>query len=308
MSLVWKLIKLTRPLNAMLVFAALLVARIIIMNYYRPNSVQPVVNIVDYLVMILIGMLILGAGNVINDIIDYKIDLINKPKKALIPNHISLQKAIRFYYILNGIAVLMSLYLVIKYNVLFSFIIPFLAILILYVYSKYLKKSFFLGNFTIALLCGALSLVGFWVERSNLLILKPTHVPEYNVLIYSFICIGVFCFLLVLNRELIKDCEDVEGDRSQGAHTLPIVLGLKWSNRIIFFYFILYAIVFTILNIIRIKEIYNVNIIICTIIYLMVFVFGIAWVYRKYQGKRLYSALSALVKLYLVLGLIMMLF
>ena len=308
MSLVWKMIKLTRPLNAMLVFAALLVARIIILNYYRPNNVQPVVGIVDYLVMILVGMLILGAGNVINDIIDYKIDLINKPDKALIPNRISLKKAIRFYYVLNGIAILLSLYLVIKYDVIFSFIIPFLAILILYVYSKYLKKSFFVGNLTIAILCGALSLVGFWVERSNLLVLKPEHLPEYNVLMYSFVCIGVFCFLLVLNRELIKDCEDVEGDRSQGARTLPIVLGLKWSNRIIYFYFALYGIVFTLLNVIRIKEIYSINIIICTVIYLAVFIFGIVWVYSKYQDKRLYSALSALVKIYLILGLILMLF
>ena len=36
----------------------------------------------------------------------------------------------------------------------------------------------------------------------------------------------IFCFLITFKREIIKDMEDIEGDRKIGSYTLPVVVGL----------------------------------------------------------------------------------
>lgn len=75
-------IKLIRPLNAIIVFATLMVVRYILTASFDMFGLEPTIFIWDYLLMIIIGMWILGSGNVINDIIDQEIDMINKPKKS----------------------------------------------------------------------------------------------------------------------------------------------------------------------------------------------------------------------------------
>ncbi|HEX5001375.1 MAG TPA: UbiA family prenyltransferase, partial [Bacteroidia bacterium] len=36
---------------------------------------------------------------------------------------------------------------------------------------------------------------------------------------------AVFAFLITLSREIIKDCEDVDGDRQNGCDTFPVKFG-----------------------------------------------------------------------------------
>jgi geranylgeranylglycerol-phosphate geranylgeranyltransferase len=41
------------------------------------------------------------------------------------------------------------------------------------------------------------------------------------------IFLGFFAFVMTTAREIIKDIEDVEGDKKDGARTLPIIIGKK---------------------------------------------------------------------------------
>ena len=45
---------------------------------------------------------------------------------------------------------------------------------------------------------------------------------------------AIFAFVLNLIREIIKDAEDSKGDYNQGMQTLPIVLGVNRTAKIIF--------------------------------------------------------------------------
>ena len=45
---------------------------------------------------------------------------------------------------------------------------------------------------------------------------------------------GIFAFTLSLIREMIKDMEDVEGDKEYGCRTIPIVLGIKKAKLILY--------------------------------------------------------------------------
>ncbi|MFW9946771.1 MAG: UbiA family prenyltransferase, partial [Candidatus Odinarchaeota archaeon] len=101
-----------------------------------------------------------------------------------------------------------------------------------WVYAKWGKKSGFLGNiivsisFSIGLIYGA--------------ILNNSNIPPY---IYFFFLTS---FFLLLSREVIKGCEDIEGDKEQNVKTLAIRIGVKKST-IIAIIFSLMAILFFIL-------------------------------------------------------------
>ncbi|MCC7148073.1 MAG: UbiA family prenyltransferase [Saprospiraceae bacterium] len=301
------ILKLIRPINALIVFATLMVVRLILFQYYNSFKIQPSIDAADYFLMMVTGMLILGAGNVINDIIDVDIDRLNKPRKALIPRRVSIRLAWVVYFSLNILALLFSVYLIQKYQVGWYIFMPFCAILMLYVYSRWLKKKFFIGNLVIALLCGVLGLVGFWVEMDNIHTIKELSDKDYTMILYSAGSIFIFSFLLVLARELIKDCEDMVGDRSAGATTIPIKLGLVRSDRLIMFLWVLYGVVFLALSIARYKLYESTPMMIAIIIYLIIYVLSIRWIMVRFADKNLYSRLSTLVKIFLILGLIFIL-
>ncbi len=152
------------------------------------------------LVTILVG----GAGNVINDYFDVEIDRINKPKRPLVRGAISRKAAFRYWVLLNLAAILITLFLTTLNLLMTLFTIP-----MLYLYSRYFKRMLFIGNLIISVLVSLGFLYGAASTGQVRHVLYPT----------------IFSFLLNLGREMLKDLEDVEGDRALGATTIPIRFG-----------------------------------------------------------------------------------
>ena len=46
-------------------------------------------------------------------------------------------------------------------------------------------------------------------------------------IILTSIYLGFFAFVMTTAREIVKDIEDIEGDKAEGAKTLPILIGVK---------------------------------------------------------------------------------
>jgi geranylgeranylglycerol-phosphate geranylgeranyltransferase len=151
-------------------------------------------------VTILIG----GAGNVINDYFDVEIDRINKPKRPLARGALSRTHAFRYWLALNLVALATSLLLTSLNFLMAVFTIP-----MLYIYSRYFKRMLFIGNLTISALVSLGFLYGAASTGNVQNVVYPT----------------VFSFLLNLGREMLKDLEDVEGDKALGATTIPIRFG-----------------------------------------------------------------------------------
>ncbi len=149
-------------------------------------------------------MLIGGAGNVINDYFDVEIDRINKPKRPLARGALSRPQAFRYWLILNLIALVISFFLMPLNLVMALFTIP-----LLYIYSRYFKRMLFIGNVIISSLVSLGFLYGAASTGNVQNVLYPT----------------LFSFLLNLGREMLKDLEDVEGDKALGAMTIPIRFG-----------------------------------------------------------------------------------
>jgi geranylgeranylglycerol-phosphate geranylgeranyltransferase len=166
----------------------------------------------------IVVFIITGAGNSINDYFDYKIDAINKPERPIPSGRISLNKAGFYSLALLSIGTILAFIL----GLLPGLIALSTALLMIY-YAYSLKKKFLIGNIVISFLTGLTFVFGGVIVGE----------------ILTSIILGFFPFLTTLAREIVKDMEDVEGDRIEGATTLPIMSGVRISSIIAAFFLIL---------------------------------------------------------------------
>jgi 4-hydroxybenzoate polyprenyltransferase len=205
----WNIWKLVRGINILLLLLSL---SLIVLKAAVSLSIY------QWLVLLIGAGSIAAAGNIVNDILDQAIDQINKPDKRIVGVFITAQTAWYSYFVLN----VLSMVLVLSTGnwVWCSTYVFF--IVVLYVYSRFLKCKAWWGNLLIAFLC-ALSLL-------QLLIINSSQWNLYwkiGVLIYAS-----FAFLTNWWRELIKDIEDESGDRQNACQTLPVQQGRAYSLKI----------------------------------------------------------------------------
>jgi geranylgeranylglycerol-phosphate geranylgeranyltransferase len=191
-------IAITRPINSFVAGLAAIVAYLIDTGTVIPES----------LLLFFIVALITAAGNVINDFFDAEIDAINRPDRPIPSGAVSRGAA-------QGFAV--TLFLA---GILVSFFTNFLCIsitifnaLLLIAYAAKLKTTPLIGNIVVAYLSASIFLFGGALNGLDGLI--------------RIIPIAAITFFAMLSRELLKDAEDVEGDRAGGADTVPIRIGIK---------------------------------------------------------------------------------
>ena len=155
-----------------------------------------------------------AAGNVINDYFDYNIDLINKPERPIPSGRISLKNGKNYGYFLFLAGTICGFLISYLTNNWIPFGIVILADVILYLYAYKLKSTPLIGNLTVGFM------TGFGFVFGGFTINNPT-------IITTSIFLGFFAFVMTTAREIVKDIEDVEGDKADGAKTLPILIGKK---------------------------------------------------------------------------------
>ena len=155
-----------------------------------------------------------AAGNVINDYFDYNIDLINKPERPIPSGRISVTGGRNYGYLLFILGTICGFLISYLTNNWIPFIIVLIADVILYLYAYKLKSTPLIGNLTVGFMTGfGFVFVGFTLNT-----------PE---IILTSIYLGFFAFVMTTARELVKDIEDMEGDKAEGAKTFPILYSEK---------------------------------------------------------------------------------
>lgn len=186
----------------------------------------------QYFLLVLSTVLLAAAGYVINDIFDQETDTINRPEKVIVGKAISESRAYNIYVGLNIAGVAIGFYLS---NLIdkpsFATIFIFIAAC-LYFYATTLKKMLLLGNILVAFILGLSVLI------IGVFDLYPAtydgNRDQMRVLFKILTDYAVFAFIINFIREIIKDIEDVKGDYNQGMQTLPIVLGVERTAKIVF--------------------------------------------------------------------------
>jgi 4-hydroxybenzoate polyprenyltransferase len=192
----------------------------------------------DFLLLVVSTVLIAAAGNIINDYFDVKADRINKPEKLIITKHISRRWAILTHWSFNGIAFSIAVYLSIKYQSLWFVFIHLLSINSLWFYSMLFKKKILTGNLLIAVLTALIPiLVVVYYKVGNTYHFEHSEFnSESWVAIIDFRVIyllSVFAFIQNFAREIVKDAQDIEGDKLIYVKSLPMVIGQMNSLKIV---------------------------------------------------------------------------
>ena len=164
------------------------------------------IDILKGFLVFFVVFFVCAYGNVINDIFDIEIDKINKPFRPLPSGKIKLEEAKKF----SAILLILGLALSIFVNI-YALIIAVVNAVILYLYAKKYKRYKPVGNFIIGYLTGSVFLFG--------------GVAGKNVMpvVILFLC----SLLSIWGREIVKDFEDIEGDKKEGVVSLPITYGKK---------------------------------------------------------------------------------
>jgi len=237
-----------------------------------------------------------GSGMIINDIYDVEIDRINRPKRPIPSGSVSLKQAKILFLLTYGIGVAIAIFHSLVFNLgFFNVILAIFFGFIGWLYAKYGKKSGFPGNIIVS--------VSFSIGLIYGAVLNSSILPMY---IYFFFLTS---FFLLLSREIIKGCEDIEGDKKEGVKTLAIKIGIKKATY--------YSIVFQVFGIIFFVLPLFTNII-NPLFFMFSMFFGIAVVIFaiifaiKSLGKNLekkdFKIISLALKMGMLLGLIAFIF
>ncbi|WP_396612714.1 geranylgeranylglycerol-phosphate geranylgeranyltransferase [Haloferax sp. S1W] len=149
-----------------------------------------------------------GAGNAVNDYFDREIDRINRPDRPIPSGAVSAAEAKWFSITLFGGAVVSALVLP-----LVAIAIAVVNLVALLAYTEFFKGLPGVGNVVVAALTGSTFLFG------GAAVGEPLGAAVLSVL----------AALATLTREIVKDVEDIAGDREEGLRTLPIVIGERRS-------------------------------------------------------------------------------
>ncbi len=200
------LFQLSRPINVLITMLSVWVAAVIARGMWFTSPV---------LLACLSAGLIAAGANTINDYFDIAIDRLNKPERPLPAGKISPELArlsALGEFLLGGA---LSLFISLP---MFGLAIGFSLLLVWY--SAYLKRTVLWGNVAVSLSTAAAFIYGG---------LSVAH-PEEAVFP------ACFAFFFHFGREIIKDMQDVAGDRQHQANTFPVRFGntpsvaLVWLN------------------------------------------------------------------------------
>ncbi len=201
-------------------------------GFLKLRDVDPALADWQYILLVLSTVCIAAGGYLINNIFDQETDLVNKPGNVVIGREISESSAYNYYAILNIIGVAIGFYLS---NVIgkpgFAAIFIVIAAT-LYVYATSLKQSLLIGNIIVALLLAMSVIITGIFDLFPLL--NDTNRDALGIVFSVLLDYAIFAFIINFIREIVKDLEDVNGDYNQGMTTLPIVLGIARTSKVVF--------------------------------------------------------------------------
>lgn len=176
----------------------------------------------QFLLLVLACLFIATAAYLINSVFDTDIEELK----------MSESKAYNCYVILNITGVGIGFYLA---NLIGkpSFSALFIGVAATsYVYASSLKQNLLIGNFIQSLtLSFCILIVGIF---DLFPVILPQNKPIMTVLFQVMIDYSVFCFMILFLREIVTDLKNINRDYNSGKRTLPIILGVKRTTKLVF--------------------------------------------------------------------------
>jgi geranylgeranylglycerol-phosphate geranylgeranyltransferase len=186
----------TRPFTSLLGMAGAYIGGIVA---HAPYFSTP-------LLLAMVVVFFVGAGSMpFNDYFDRDVDIVSHPKRPIPSKRLTPKETLFFSIFLLSLAAAISLFI----NWI-CFLIILATIVLLYSYEALFKNQGFIGNIFVAFL-SSMSFTFGGIAVGN---------P------FASLLLSLLTFFLFTGRELLKDIEDVKGDRLT-RRTLPMKIGEK---------------------------------------------------------------------------------
>lgn len=200
-------------------------------------GIDPVLTDFRFALVVISTVLLAASGYIINDYFDLRIDRINKPGKVVIGRLIKRRQALFLHVLLTFTGILMGLFIA-YVSRKESYALMYVAIpIILWYYSTTFKRHIVIGNLIISFLTGLVAILVVSVEFAMLSRVHGLAILRTQACSIAWFWTGgfaLFAFLTNFIREIIKDTEDIKGDKAVGCRTLPIALGLPLTKLFVF--------------------------------------------------------------------------
>ncbi len=274
-------LKLTRFPNLLIIGLTQYLAVIFLVPY--PTEAPRMLLSLHLFLLVSSTIMIAAAGYIINDYYDVKIDYINKPDRVVVGKLIRRRIVLASHLVLNLVGVAIGFFLHPYVGM-----INFLAAFLLWIYSNQLKRMPFIGNLIIALLTGlSLVVIAVYYQKNTYLILNY----------------AVFAFSINLIREIIKDMEDLKGDKRFGSKTLPIVWGIRKTKKFLYILMSLFIVLFVFMTWILGNPILNAFFLI-----LIIPILYFAYLLYRADTQNRFWQLSNYCKIFMLAGVLSMIF
>lgn len=205
------LLSVTRVYNGFLVILAQYLSAIYI--FARAEPIERLLRNSELHLIVLASFLVVSAGYLINQYYDLPKDLINKPYKSMIDLQRTPSSLMRWYALLNLVALVLSLFVSLRATLFFLG-----YLLSIWLYSHRLRRLLIWGTLFSAFLA---------VSPITALFLYYQHLE------WKIIGFALFLFLLLWIIALVKDLENLPGDLAVGLKTLATSWGIEASQRLI---------------------------------------------------------------------------
>lgn len=190
------------------------------------ENIVPAFSTLGFVMLVISTVLVAAGGYVVNDYLDTDIDTINKSDKIIVGNTISKNAAWNSYVALSLLGLVAAALPAWEIGNVNYVLIQVVCGGLLWFYSYSYKRQLLIGNIVVSALSALVVFIPAYYEAM-------AEEKLYNMISVNFFFVKAFtafAFLCTFSRELIKDMEDMEGDRSANCRTFPIVAGVVWAK------------------------------------------------------------------------------
>ena len=262
---------------------------------------------IRFFALVFASVCIAAAGYIINDYFDHNIDQINKPEKVVVNRIISRRWVIFWHMLLSLLGLYLTAYALPLSQYWHLVLGNMGAIIALWFYSTTFKKKLLIGNVIISLLTAWVIMVLFFSKYPLDGSLISTDQFQRVRFFRLMILYASFAYVISLIREVIKDMEDISGDRKYGCTTMPIVWGINASKVFVAVWIIVLIAALVILQLYVLGMGWWLSASYCILSIVLPLIIVLMKLYKAEKAAD-YHQLSSLVKLIMFTGILSMFF
>lgn len=253
-------------------------------------------NSLNFFLVIIITALICVGGYIINDIFDLYIDRINRPERVMAKP--KLWK--NLYYVLAVIGLILTCLLAERCHTWYFVGIYLVAWMALWYYSKRLKCTALIGNLLVAIFSALVIAAMFGPDMMDYIqVIRMDGGRWFLPISFHFI----MAFLLTLLREIVKDMEDVDGDRKYACNTLPVSIGIEKTKVFVGFFSMLTIVVLAAYFYVFASLAFGIILMLLSVFIIILMIWSTRKIFRS-KEKSNFHQVQQLYKYTMILGLV----